>query len=327
MVSESTEIMVTAPPADGTPLVTVIIATYNWSEVLPFSIGSVQRQTRADWELLVIGDGCTDNSAEVVGAVAGADPRIRWINLPENTGHQTGPNNEGLRQARGAIIAYLGHDDLWLPHHLESLVIALENRESPADVAYGLVELVPPADGEPTCAPSNGLVSDVWRWHPPTGLVHRRQVAVDAGGWRTRLDVSVAPETELVARMVSVGARVVFVPRLVAVKFPASWRKDAYRLRRSDEQAAWSQRIASEHDFEQRELVAIAARRLPPILRQVRWSVRQRAKRVAYGAMRGRAPSPWERWFVRRSLRLQREFRGLGSASDPRTPVSSPDGP
>ncbi len=327
MVSAGIEIVREAPPACEVPKVTVIIATYNWSEVLPFSIGSVQRQTRTDWELLVIGDGCTDNSAEVVGALAGDDRRIRWINLPENTGHQTGPNNEGLRQARGDFIAYLGHDDLWLPHHLESLLTPLENGESPADVTYGLVGVIPPGGGEPTCIPENGVVSATWRWHPPTGLAHRRQLAVDAGGWRTRLEVSVAPETELVARLVSMGARVVFVPRLVAVKFPASWRKDSYRLRRSDEQAAWSKRIACEDDFEQRELVALATRRMPPISRQVRWSLRQRAKRIAFGTMRGRAPWPWERWFVRRSLRLQREFRGLDPVSGSGTPVSSPDGP
>ena len=90
------------------PRVTVIIATFNWSEVLPYSIASVQRQTFRDWELLVIGDGCTDDSANVVGAIAAQDQRIRWINLPRNTGHQSGPNNQGLRQGRGDIVAYLG---------------------------------------------------------------------------------------------------------------------------------------------------------------------------------------------------------------------------
>ena len=294
MVSEGFEGVPTTRSSSDAPVVTVIIATYNWSSVLPFSIGSVQRQTLSDWELLVIGDGCTDDSAEVVATLATDDCRIRWINLSENTGHQTGPNNEGLRQARGGIIAYLGHDDLWLPHHLELLVSALENRDRPAEVVFGLVELVPVAAGEPTCVPNNGLPSDTWRWHPPTGLAHRRRIAVDAGGWRTRLEVSVAPETEFVSRMVAMGARVVFVPRLVAVKFPASWRKNSYRLRRSDEQAAWSNRIALEHDFEQRELVATATQRLPPILGQIRWSWLQRAKRVVYGTVRGRAPWPWE---------------------------------
>src|SRR5438552_3536771 len=58
------------------PRVSVVIATYNWSSVLPFSIGSVLRQTFSDFEVLVIGDGCTDDSERVVAAID--DPRIRW---------------------------------------------------------------------------------------------------------------------------------------------------------------------------------------------------------------------------------------------------------
>src|SRR5438046_5361757 len=80
------------------PRVTVIIATYNRSNVLPYSIGSVLRQSFHDFELLVVGDGCTDDSESVVAAMG--DPRVRWISLPANTGHQSGPNNEGLHQAR-----------------------------------------------------------------------------------------------------------------------------------------------------------------------------------------------------------------------------------
>src|SRR5580698_4528947 len=115
------------------PRVTVIIPTYNYAEVLPYSIGSVLRQTFTDFELLVIGDHCTDASESVVSAVA--DERVRWINLKSNVGHQSGPNNEGLNQARGELIAYLGHDDLWLPHHLELL---LKTIDSGVDLTYGI---------------------------------------------------------------------------------------------------------------------------------------------------------------------------------------------
>src|SRR4029078_7901504 len=103
---------------------TVIMATFNQSQVLPYSIGSVIDQTWTDWELLVIRDGGTDDSGRVVAAIG--DPRVRWIDLQPGTGHQYGPNNEGLRQARGEIVAYLGHDDLWLPHHLSLAVHAID---------------------------------------------------------------------------------------------------------------------------------------------------------------------------------------------------------
>lgn len=93
------------------PRVTVIIATYNWSSVLQHSIGSVLRQTFTDFELLVGGDGCTDDSEAVVAAIN--DRRVRWINLPSNTRHQSGPNNEGLRQARGEIVQEIPYT--WIP--------------------------------------------------------------------------------------------------------------------------------------------------------------------------------------------------------------------
>ena len=80
------------------PRVTVIIPTYNYARVLPYSIRSALWQTFSDFELLVIGDHCTDESESVVTAIG--DRRVRWINLPKNIGHQSGPNNEGLRQAR-----------------------------------------------------------------------------------------------------------------------------------------------------------------------------------------------------------------------------------
>src|SRR3954454_1371728 len=120
------------------PSVTVIIPTFNWSGVLPYCVGSVLRQTFQDFEVLVIGDGCTDNSETVINTIG--DARVRWFNLPENTGHQSGPNNEGLRQARGEFIAYHGHDDLWLPHHLTVMVNAMQ--ETGADLAHSLFLMV-----------------------------------------------------------------------------------------------------------------------------------------------------------------------------------------
>ena len=103
------------------PLVSVILSTYNWSSVLRLAIETVLWQTmRRDFELLVVGDGCTDDSAEVVQSFG--DARIRWHNLASNSGSQSGPDNAGLAMARGRYVAYLGHDDVWYPTHLATLV-------------------------------------------------------------------------------------------------------------------------------------------------------------------------------------------------------------
>jgi len=254
----------------ATPRVTVIIATYNWSTVLPYSIGSVLRQTLSDFELLVIGDGCTDESGETVTRFD--DPRVRWLNLSANTGHQCGPNNEGLRQARSNVIAYLGHDDLWLPRHLELLVTAIE---AGADLACGITAMIAPS-GSRTYAPNDdpSRRSIVWDL-PPTGLVHRREPALEVGGWRHPSELPLDPEIDLVARMRAAGSRLAFVPRLTAVKFPASLRRNVYQLRRADEQATWFARIGQEPDFEQRELAAL----LLGVERRVRVLVPKRIRR------------------------------------------------
>jgi glycosyltransferase involved in cell wall biosynthesis len=233
------------------PLVTVIIPTYNWSRVLPYSIGSVLRQTFSDFEVLVVGDGCTDDSESVVKAVN--DERVSWINLPVNTGHQSGPNNEGLRQARGELIAYLGHDDLWLPHHLSCMIAALE---AGADVAFGIVERIVPGESarRPTPARLNYTPGD---WLPPTGVVHRRRVIERVGGWGDYRDLTTDPEVDLWRRAHDDGHRFVFVPRLTALKFPASKRPGVYRDTPHHEQAEWSERIRSEPGLEAVELVGM----------------------------------------------------------------------
>ena len=243
------------------PLVTVIIATYNWSSVLRYSIASVLAQTFRDFELLVVGDGCTDDSEQVVTAID--DPRVRWINLPENTGHQSGPNNRGLREARGEFIAYLGHDDLWLPHHLECMTAALD--KDGAALAYSLLARVFP--GQDVGTPLLPLPRHRF-WGSPSCTVHRRCVTDSIGGWAEHRNLNRAPDAELWSRMHSAGYHLAFVPRLTAIKFPAMFRRNVYRDKPSHEQAAWLQRIQSDPHFEAEHLVSMilageAARAMP----------------------------------------------------------------
>lgn len=66
------------------PLVSVIMATYNRSNILPYAVRCVLSQTLTDWELLVVGDACTDDTEAVMGTFT--DQRVRFINLPQNVG-------------------------------------------------------------------------------------------------------------------------------------------------------------------------------------------------------------------------------------------------
>jgi glycosyltransferase involved in cell wall biosynthesis len=303
-----------AGPA-ASPRVTVIIPTYNWSSVLPYSVGSALGQTFRDLEVLVVGDGCTDDSEAVVEAIH--DPRLRWMNLPGNTGHQSDPNNEGLRQARGELIAYLGHDDLWLPHHLALLVGALSGG---ADLVHSITELVHP-DGNVQAYPTR------FEFRPgmniaPSSLVHRRTVTEAVGGWGRYTELREDPETDLWRRAHRAGYRFGFVPRLTVVKFPASWRRDAYRTRACHEQAAWSRRIREEPDFEAVELgrlletaVHLSALKNVPLL-DLLWGVAAQAVRRVRDSSSGRSPRVPG---AKRGERIAaiRKFKGLGPGKMP----------
>lgn len=243
------------------PRITVIIPTYHWSSVLPYAISSVLRQTFADFELLVIGDGCTDDTAEVVARFT--DPRIRWFNLPVNTGHQSGPNNEGLRQAKGELIAYLGQDDLWLPHHLKLSVTAID---AGAGLTYALTQMVAPGIAVQPFEPAEMEHLLPGQWIPPTAVVHHRAASEKVGGWRRFIDINIDPEADLWQRIQNAGFSWRFIRRLTSVKFPAIWRKNAYQLKRSEEQATCWQRIISEPDFEATEL----SRMLLPVFADAR---------------------------------------------------------
>ncbi len=136
------------------PLISVPIATYNAAELLvDRAIASVRAQTYDRWEIVVVGDGCTDETADRLEGLD--DPRIRFVNLPCRTVYPDDPYerwqvsgaapwNRAVELSRGEWIAPLDDDDEFLPHHMETLLdLALGQR---AELAYGKLER---ADGGP----------------------------------------------------------------------------------------------------------------------------------------------------------------------------------
>lgn len=97
-------------------LISVIIPAYNAAKHIKGTIQSVIDQTYSNWELLVINDGSTDNTVEVVQAFL-TDSRIKLINQ-QNAG-VSASRNKGAELAKGDILAFLDADDLWVPTYLE----------------------------------------------------------------------------------------------------------------------------------------------------------------------------------------------------------------
>lgn len=94
-------------------LVSVIIPTYNRSKLITRAVDSALRQTYPNCEIIVIDDGSTDDTPQVL---ASYEDRIKYI-FQENSGHAAA-RNTGIRAARGQWVAFLDSDDIWLPEKL-----------------------------------------------------------------------------------------------------------------------------------------------------------------------------------------------------------------
>ncbi|MCB1305747.1 MAG: glycosyltransferase family 2 protein, partial [Leptospiraceae bacterium] len=113
-------------------LVSVIIPTYNRGHIVEQAIESVLNQTYSQLELLVVDDGSSDNTRNVIQKIQ--DERVQFIERSQNGG-QNAALNTGLEHAEGQFIAFLDSDDLWKPEFLEKLVNPLAQIREPA-VAY-----------------------------------------------------------------------------------------------------------------------------------------------------------------------------------------------
>ena len=188
-----------------TPLISVICPVHNRSVAIIDTLGSVIAQSMTDWELIVVLDGCTDDTAVWVESLAATDPRIRVLVTP-GFGHPGEPRNRAIAVARGAVIAYLDHDDRWAPTHLR-LVAAM--------IADG-ADLV--ATGCRRVDESGALVGASDRigqcWHPelqllspmfePSRTAHRAGLVQRVGGWRPGVGLE---DWDLWVRLADAGFR------------------------------------------------------------------------------------------------------------------------
>jgi glycosyltransferase involved in cell wall biosynthesis len=133
------------------PAVSIILPTYNRARFLPQAFASIRAQTWTDWELIVVDDGSTDNTRELVSELAsGIRQPVKYLHQKNQGAY--GARNTGLDHARGKYIAFFDSDDEWLPHHLADCVSGLEGNPE-VDWVYGACRIVEHATGQ-TLAPS-----------------------------------------------------------------------------------------------------------------------------------------------------------------------------
>lgn len=112
------------------PIVSIILATYNRAEYILESLKSIQNQTFHDWECLIIDDGGSDNTLQIVQPLLQEDDRFQYLKRPDQ--YQKGlpgSRNYGLDLAKGDYIIFFDDDDIAHPQNLELCVLELSNTE------------------------------------------------------------------------------------------------------------------------------------------------------------------------------------------------------
>lgn len=99
-------------------LISIITPVYNCEKVIKDTIECVVKQSYKNWELLLVDDCSTDNSAKIIMEYKEKDSRIKYYKLEENSGAATA-RNKALEESKGRFIAYLDSDDLWKENKLE----------------------------------------------------------------------------------------------------------------------------------------------------------------------------------------------------------------
>jgi Glycosyl transferase family 2 len=235
-----------------TIMISIIIPCYNGSLTLAKAIESALSQTFPDKEIIVVDDGSTDRSAEVIKSFG----RAIISEFGPNQG-LSAARNRGTRLARGKYIQNLDADDILTPDTLVKRVEALER--TGADIAYtDWREFSTDADGFLLTGHTRVRPLDVFRadaeaacassafWAPPAAILYRRWVADAVGAWNTRLAIvndvrflfDAARAGARFTRVEGVGVLYRVSPESLSRRSPEDFVKDCF-VNAADIQAIW----------------------------------------------------------------------------------------
>lgn len=110
-------------------LVSVITPAYNASKYIGDTIKSVQAQTYENWEMIIVNDCSTDDTAEIAREFASADPRIHVYDQKKNGGPARAWNR-AFKEMHGRYAAFLDADDLWIPEKLERQLAFMKKKKA-----------------------------------------------------------------------------------------------------------------------------------------------------------------------------------------------------
>lgn len=230
------------------PLISIITATYNSSHLLKHAIQSVINSDYGNWELIVVGDCCTDDTEEVVKSFS--DPRISFFNLEKNSGQQATPNNFGMQKAKGEYLAFLNQDDLFFPDHLTNSVEEIQKSNADFLIVPGIKVLsskkedfdqgrfkVQLCSVHPDGRFSTNIFSVASTWF------FKRELIEKIGPWKMEQDLYITPSQEWIFRAKRQGISFHFPSRTGVLVILSGERKNAYRTKFSYEHEYFSARL------------------------------------------------------------------------------------
>ena len=127
------------PPLPENPLVSVLVANYNYARFIGEAIQSVLDQTYGNFELVICDDGSTDNSVEVIESFARRDPRVRLVR--QQNGGMASALNTAYRESKGEIICLLDSDDRCLPEKLQTVVVQFAESPQAGFLTHKLIRI------------------------------------------------------------------------------------------------------------------------------------------------------------------------------------------
>jgi len=299
------------------PAASIIVATYNRAYVLRHCITSVLRSDFADWELIVVGDGCSDETEDTVRTFA--DPRIRFINLPENSGGQALPNNTGLALARGRYIYFLNHDDMFFPGHL-SQSLAFMAREQP-EISWspvfvlqrsGLDSGLPDPVRDLVCLDGAGLNGrlDNRSFMIASSWVVERNACRAVGPWLPETQARLSPSQEWLFRAYRQQRRIAFNPHVSVLCIHGGDRRYSYLVRRSPEHERAATWIAAGEPARTALLECAAVEQAARLLK-LEWEVKRPRARGVSGYLRALIVQ-WSRRLGFHPVAVERFLTGHG---------------
>jgi glycosyltransferase involved in cell wall biosynthesis len=242
---------------------TVVMPAYNAASTVGPAVRSVLAQTHGDFELVVVDDGSTDETAAQVRAFE-ADSRVRLVRQ-ENLGPAVA-RNVAIAHGTGQLVSMLDSDDLWLPRYLEAMGEAL-TANADAGFAYTDAWVLDDETGriqrasamayqdppDPPPAEPEAFFDELLRRNFVfTSATVRRDVLEEVGGYREALEVEAAEDYELWLRIAAHGRPGVRVGDRLAVyrKRAGSLSTDEVRMMSSLRKVA--QMVAEEYDVPER---------------------------------------------------------------------------